>query len=465
VSSAGPEAIDLSASAGLYLDDWQQYVLIHALGEKPDGNWAATEVGLIVPRQNGKGSTLEAMELFNLVLVEETKVILHSAHAFKTCKEAYFRLKALFDSTPDLKRLVKRTYESAAFVSIQLTNGSRIDFVARTNGSGRGLTGDVIVLDEAFALEDRHIEALAPTLLARPNTQIWYTSSPPLSAATGQPLFDLRTRAEDKDDSLAWFDYGQAPDVDLDDPEVWAAANPATSSGRITVEKLARMRKTMSDEGFGREILGIWPATSEGTAIGATQWAAIADPDSRRAGNVAIACDISKMRDYASISVYGIRPDGLGHIQLASYQGGTAWIVPKLVELKAALDPLAIGMGRGTYESLKEDLIVAGIKLPEDADRPGRGDLAVTTPATMAAACGQFIDAVRQRSLRVVPAVQLNEAVAGAKTRITGETMAWAHTSSSAEISPIVAATLARWAYSTRVDAIAETVMPWVIYA
>src|SRR5512135_2349968 len=83
VSSAGSEAVDLAASAGLTLDDWQAYSLDVALGERRDGKWSAFEVGLVVPRQNGKGGVLEARELAGLFLFDE-RLILHSAHEFKT---------------------------------------------------------------------------------------------------------------------------------------------------------------------------------------------------------------------------------------------------------------------------------------------------------------------------------------------------------------------------------------------
>ena len=81
-SSAGTEAVELAASAGLILDDWQRFALECALGEDRDGRWAAFEVGLVVPRQNGKGSILEARELAGLFLFGE-QLILHSAHEFK----------------------------------------------------------------------------------------------------------------------------------------------------------------------------------------------------------------------------------------------------------------------------------------------------------------------------------------------------------------------------------------------
>lgn len=82
VSSAGTEAIELASSAGLHLDDWQQFALTSMLGERADGKWAAFETALIVARQNGKGSVLEARELAGLYLFGE-QLILHSAHEFQ----------------------------------------------------------------------------------------------------------------------------------------------------------------------------------------------------------------------------------------------------------------------------------------------------------------------------------------------------------------------------------------------
>jgi hypothetical protein len=67
------------------LDPWQRFVLDRALGESKDGKWSAFEVGLVVPRQNGKGSILEARELAGLFLFDE-RLILHSAHEFETAR-------------------------------------------------------------------------------------------------------------------------------------------------------------------------------------------------------------------------------------------------------------------------------------------------------------------------------------------------------------------------------------------
>jgi hypothetical protein len=108
VSSAGVEAVELAASAGLVLDEWQAFVLESSLRERRVGDelkWSAFEVGLIVSRQNGKGSILEARELAGLFLFGE-QLILHSAHEFKTAQEAFRRVLSLVENTDDLRKRV-----------------------------------------------------------------------------------------------------------------------------------------------------------------------------------------------------------------------------------------------------------------------------------------------------------------------------------------------------------------------
>lgn len=200
-STAGPEAIECAASAGLLLDPWQELVLNGALGELPGGKWAAPEVGLIVPRQNGKGGILEARELAGLFIFGE-RLILHSAHEFKTAAEAFLRLKELIVNTPDLLSQVKRggIHTAHGEEGIELKSGQRIRFVARSTGSGRGFTGDLIVLDEAYNLSSANMSALLPTIAAKSihgNPQIWYTSSAPLPRQESDTLRRLCKRGRD----------------------------------------------------------------------------------------------------------------------------------------------------------------------------------------------------------------------------------------------------------------------------
>ena len=57
-------AVELAGLYGLMLDPWQQYVLRRGMRVEDDSDmWAASRVGLSVPRQNGKSALLVAREL------------------------------------------------------------------------------------------------------------------------------------------------------------------------------------------------------------------------------------------------------------------------------------------------------------------------------------------------------------------------------------------------------------------
>jgi hypothetical protein len=463
----GQEAAELSARAGLVLDPWQRDAMDLLLACREDGKWACYEYAELVARQNGKGAILEARALAGFLLLGE-QLIMWSAHEYKTSMEAFRRFRTL------LRRMGKQVGNNENLldvdgvrIKISNTNGeesferldteARIKFVARSKGSGRGFSGDVVIIDEAFAYTLLQQEALGPTMRARPNPQIIYTSSPPLDGASGDVLFMLKARAEaGGDDSLGYRDWGAAGDLDnldkvnLDDHAVWEATNPAWGK-RVGPEATARDRRGMSDQGFAREILGVWPRRTQGNVvIDAGAWARMADEDSRRIGAVSVAVDLSPLRDYAAVCVYGTRGDDLGHVQLADYRPGTKWVVDRLVELQQALQPVAVAMGRGTFAFLEVELSKAGFTRPDDAENPDAGDLAVTGPIEMAAATGQLLEAVREESFRYVPARPLDLAVAGAKTKQSGDTIAWTPKGAEVDTSPLVAMSLARWSYVTR---------------
>jgi hypothetical protein len=386
------------------------------------------------------------------------KMIMWSAHEYKTSVEAFLRVRTLIRALEEEGVIAEdsvKTSNAAGEQSFEIVStGQRLKFIARSKSSGRGFSGDVNIIDEAFAYTSVQHAALMPTMSARKNPQIIYTSSPPLDGDSGEVLFALRARAEaGGDDSLGWRDWGAAGDLDhlekvgLDDREVWAATNPALGT-RITEETIARERRSMGEVEFARERLGVWPKRrTGGGAIDPAQWAALADPDSRRDGDIAIAVDIAPQRDYAAIGLYGLRKDGRGHLQLLDYRPGTDWILDRIVELRGVLSPVAIGMGRAVAASLEVELEKRGIKRPEDLERPQRGDLAVMNATEMSAATGQFLDAVRQGTDRHVGQQQLDASVAGAKARESGDSLAWARKESNSDTSPLVAVTFARWAF------------------
>jgi hypothetical protein len=484
----GPEAVVLASLAGLDLDAWQQDALHAMLAVRSDGKWACFEYAEIVARQNGKGGILEARVLAGMFLLGE-RLIMWSAHEYKTAMEAFRRVlvllrtlgTALSDTLIDVDGVLVKVNNTNGEESFErLDTGQRIKFIARSKSSGRGFSGDLNIIDEAFAYTLAQQAALMPTMSARPNPQIVYTSSPPLDGESGDVLFNLRERGEaGGDDSLGWRDWGAAGNlsnldkIDLDNREMWAATNPAVGI-RITEETIARERRSMGALEFARERCGIWPqrASAAGVVLDPKLWVALVDPASKRAGELALAVDVTPMRDYASIGLYGPRADGREHMQLVDYRPGTDWVVPRLIELKAALDPVAIALdAKNGAMAFVDDLALAGLAVPDDPEKPQRGDLLITGAAEIAAAVGQFIDGFRASTpgdFDTPPAgyvhlgqEPLDNAIKNVRARPIGDAgaIAWGRKASEVDIGPVMTVTLARYAYLTRINVKDKTIV------
>lgn len=477
----GPEAVELAASCGLPLDPWQAEGLDPMLATRADGRWVCFECAEVVSRQNGKSYLGEARVLTGLYLLGE-RLIIWSAHRYATAMESFRHLRTVIDGDDDLRRRVKAIRLTTGEECIELhgegrhrvTGEQRLRFLARTKQTGRGFSGEVNIIDEALLYTNDQQAALMPTMSAQRNPQVLYLSSPPMESDDGEILYRLRARGEaGNDPALSWRDWGVAGDlanldaVDLDDRRLWAAANPALG-GRLAEEFVARERASMSPRDFARERLGIWPPDPEGGAgvIPGQLWLSLKDPESVPGPDIALAVDVEPNRRNSSIVVYGPRADGKGHVELVAYRPGTAWLVPALVRLKELHNPVAIAIDtKGPAGSLVPKLAAAGITVPSSWDEPARGDLAVPLASDVAAAWGQFLDATTEDDLRHRDQAPLTGAVGNAKTRMIGDAQALARRTATGDISPLVAGTLARWAYITRIDKIVQTSDPeawWV---
>jgi hypothetical protein len=255
----------MASRYGLTPDGWQEDVLSDWLGRRRDGQWAAATCGLAVPRQNGKNGIIEVRELYGMAILGEK--FLHTAHEVKTARKAFIRIASFFENErefPELASLVLDIRKTNGQEAILLKNGGGVEFIARSRGSGRGFTVDVLVCDEAQDLSDEELAALLPTISAAPlgNPQVIVTGTPPdpLKLGHGEVFRRVRADGEAKRDArLAWTDYGAAdgPLPDVDDTAAWVVHNPAMGI-RLAMQEVERERGLMSAETFARERLGYW---------------------------------------------------------------------------------------------------------------------------------------------------------------------------------------------------------------
>lgn len=430
--STGAEAIELAASAGLHLDDWQCQAVCDLLGEDSGGFWAATSGGLIAPRQNGKGAVIEALELAWLFLCE-VDLIFHSAHLFATAQDAFRRIKSLIRDTPDLDSQVKRYSEAHGQEGIELHSGQRLRFVARSKSGGRGFPAPVVVLDEAFNLSTQAMAALVPTMAAQPNPFLLVTSSAPIDDPCSDVLRQFMKRSRSGEvDRRCYVEFSADP-LETDEKAQLAQANPGYGL-RLNDDVIAEERELLTPAAFLVERLGIVDLEGAGMTryIPPEDWQACQDPRHRPGPQLRYALDVdsnSRGETWASVAV----SDGT-HAEIVKSAPGVGWVVGACVDKKDLIGELVVAKD-SPAAALIADLDTAGV------------DVQVVPTADFCAASMQLLEAVNAHQLRHLGQPELDTAVAAVVRRDVGDGQwRWSRKLSSADISPLCAVTLARFA-------------------
>lgn len=455
----GPFAASLARSAGLRLLEWQCLALDDALGVRADGMQAAREVGLIVARQNGKGGVLEAAELFWLFLDPSVRRIVHTAHEFKTAYKHFVRIRRLIQQTPKLHAQVRNYYSSTSRTAIVLHDGTELEFIARSGSSGRGMSGDRIVFDEAYALTSAELEALMPLLSTIPDYQLWYTSSVGEDEEPTEVLADLHDQAVGRlehDGKLCVLEWAvndwaaiEAGTVELDpyDWTVIAQTNPGLGIliGHEYVQT-ERNRMKAHSRGWQRERLSIWPIDRQAglSAIDPAAWSAAFDKTSSMSGSPAFAIEVSDDRAWSVIASAGDRPDGLLHVEIVENRPGTSWVVADAAA-KVRKNGGSVAVRPGSPAgSLIADLEKAGVTVVTVSEQQH------------AQASGALFDKVAESGVRHIGQAELDVAVLGSRKKPVGGGFIFAPRSEDLDISPLRAAAIA--AHASRPAAPAESV-------
>jgi hypothetical protein len=478
------------------LDEWQNWWLSEACGTRPDGRWAAFETMLICTRQNGKNVALEVRELGGLYILGESTLI-HTAHEFKAAQEHFRRVRDTITSYDSLRKRVKSISTSHGDEAIELRPkptlifgsgarqvrknvAARLRFLARSRGSGRSFTADFLAYDEAMILSDDAVSASMPTMRAVPNPQMAYTASAGYHDSV--QLASVRRRVLRRDPGLMGAEWSISPHLDTcprdeirgrksnryvtctlhddrDDPRSWAKSNPAFGI-RIRLEHFRNEITAMGAAAADRELLGVgdWPPEDEAWEIVTEEsWQACSMPDPGGAVRpLAFAWDVAEDLASATIASAWDRPepsaDVPGRPQMfrtvleiprGCSREGTAWVIPRLLELKRKWRPLAVcGPTNGPGASLADDAEKAGL----DVLKAGSAD--------EAAALALFRTKVKERGIVHLGREQapaLWSAVATATTRDVGDGgKALKRRDAETDISPGTAAVLAHWALNKR---------------
>lgn len=412
-----------------------------SLGCRADGKYAATIGGVTgsIPRQVGKTYTVGHL-LIGIALEFSNTRIVWTSHHNRTTTNTFRSMQGMVRRKAIVKHLAPNGIRTAnGEQEIRFANGSIIMFGAREHGFGRGMDAiDFLVFDEAQILSLKALEDMVPaTNQARHphGALVFFIGTPPRPTDDGEAFSAKRMRALSGDATDMFYVELAAPsDADNDDRSVWPVMNPSYPH-RTPLEAMLRMRENIpDDDSWRREAMGIWDPAASNYVIDPVTWGGQADEDSVIDSRLALAVDVSPDRSVASVAVAGQRADGDWHVELDEQRNGVGWLVGYIASRCERNDIRAVVLDRlSPAASIADELKQRRIKVT------------LTGASEMKAACGAFYDGVHEGWLHHIDQPQLNLALSMARKRELMDAWAWNRKLSAADITPLVAATLALW--------------------
>lgn len=433
------ESLEFVADIGYLLDPWQEFQTEQSLlTDVGSWIWSCLEYGFLAPRQNGKGGVYTArtiIDLFHLPCYDhygqrKPRLVVYTAHQFKTANEAFERAKEVIEGSDVLRKAMKRDRNggirnSALDKGFDLANGNRMRYLARSRGgSGRGWTIDTLLTDETQEMPRSAWDALKYTQRALPNPQRLLTGTVPEPENNSEVWTDTRDRGRRRVSvTSGWSEYSPDPD----DPETAAdmtkpvrygyevdpdlkyalATNPAFGI-RITARQL--LDDADGDaEGYKREVLDWWPDKTGRESI-LPNWASAHDPQSLPLEPVALSLEVAEDRRTSTIMATGARDDGLIHAEVIDCLPGTDWIADRIA---------------GLYRNWLPQVVVLDVGGPagplavelEDLQVPYRA----LTVAEIGRACTGLYDLLSGQRLRYRRCTATDRGVAEARWRPLGQ--------------------------------------------
>jgi len=422
---------------GTPLMEWQQLVADVALEIDPDTGFPAyREVWFSVMRQSGKTSLVLPVEVHRCISPVwggPQRVAYTAQTGWEAQKKLIEEQVPIIQGSP-LGRLISKqgggkVRRAQGNWGVNFGGGGKIDVLGSTESAGHGGTLDLGVIDEAWRDEDdRREQSMLPAMVTRPAAQLFGYSTMGTDASIYlNRKVDVGRQAamEDSGSGLAYFEWSIPEDEDIDDPEVWWRYMPALG-WTIQPEAIKHARQTMSDGEF-RRAFGNQRMRSDERHIPAEIWDQVQDPDASPEGRVTFAVDVNVDQQSASVAA----SDGES-VEVITTREGVSWLIDWFKERPERRRwPVAVDAG-GPVSSVLDDLERVGVRL-----------LRKSGPQ-VAAACGKMFNAVADGEVRVRPSsAELDAAVAGVSTKPVGDKFVWSRQTSTSDVTPLMAATLA----------------------
>lgn len=461
---------------------WQKWLLVHALELDEAGKkFRYRTILVLVARQNGKSTVAQVLALWAMYVLG-VPLVLGTAQDLDTAEELWADAVALAEATDGLAELIEKVVQTNGKKSLNLIAGSRYKVRASTRKGARGLTGDLILLDElrehttwdAWA-------AITKTTRARRKSQVWALSNAgddfsvvlmklrrDAHALLGDPdginedyskgvegleqKFDVDPVSVESS-ALGIFEWSADPERNHLDRVGWQESNPSLG---FLIDEATMASEAVTDPlpVFRTESLCQWESGGLQGPFANGAWEACADVDGEIAvgSQLVYGIDVAWTRDMGWIGVGGLRGDGRLQVEIAAARPGGAWIdwIPKWFEPLADVEnPVRV-----VVPSRGQNPVAAVIPRLEQMEgvevvRWGGSDF--TT------GCGMLYDLVMaadpeadKTETRLKPLAHrsqeaLNLAAGTAAQRATGDGWYWDRRNSPHDVAPLIAVTGVVW--------------------
>ena len=420
---------------------WQTYVNDVAHEVLPSGEWAYPIVVLTVQRQAGK-TALVGGSTIHRCLSGPDRECWYTAQHRADARDNFMKLMRALRRSPFAPPFAKLR-ESNGSESISFPTGSAYGLFAPSEDALHGKANAKVDIDEIWtftALEgDALLQAIMPTF-ATVDGQLWLYSTAGTAESTWfRSLVDAGRLAAESGATtgMAYFECSIPDDVDPADLAAVAAHHPANGY-TLRPRALADAARIMKPGEFSRAYGNRWPAGAAETVIPALVWQLAQDALTPLPGpgGLALAFDVGLGGADAAI-VAGWRDDaGVGHVELVDVRDGTSWLPGRLADLVELVDPVAV-----VYDRMGPAVAV-GDQITRDGLDP-----APVSFDDLAGAASGFLAGLAERRIGVRPHPALDAAVAAAVRRDVGDRWVWGRRGPANSVAPLIAATLAVWAF------------------
>lgn len=217
-ATLGFDVIDFAAAIGFTLYPWQEWWLKHALELKLDGTLRFSTVLTLISRQNGKTFLLKIIALYFLYR-RKVRLVMGVAQDLTTARESLMgALEAAEDDEGLRSEFIRNPrgrdgYEAGSGREvIKLTGRRRYMIKAATGKGGRGLSVNVLILDELREWRDALAwAALSKTVIAKPGALTLAISN--AGDDNSIILNNLHAAALGSNDRIAIFEWSAPPHI------------------------------------------------------------------------------------------------------------------------------------------------------------------------------------------------------------------------------------------------------------